>query len=118
MQHCANYALLLKTLCIAKLLAYIDKQLTHAEIVAVIADDRATQRLEEASKRAIATMVASPSRFADTAAFITHINGALDKLNPDVIVLDGFAYRALLRQTANRLVTDRADVLLERASQG
>jgi folate-dependent phosphoribosylglycinamide formyltransferase PurN len=98
---------------LGKLLSYIDKGQADADIVAVMADSAGPHGLDVASERRIMTTIVDPAGFADTAAFAKKINDAIDKLKPDVVVLDGFAHRVRLSETTNRLVTDRADALLE-----
>ncbi len=98
---------------LGKLLSYIDNRQAQAGVIAVLADNPGADGLDVASDRGIMTMIVDPVSFADIAEFARKINDALDKLNPDVVVLDGFAHRVRLSETTNRLVTDRADALLE-----
>jgi phosphoribosylglycinamide formyltransferase-1 len=100
---------------LSKAFSYVDNHALPGEIVAVIADDPGTKGITAASERGIRTFIVAPTGFIDSAAFNREINDILDKLSPDAVILDGFARPVRLRERANRLVTDRADVLLEMA---
>jgi len=103
---------------LGKLLSYFDNRQAQADIVAVLADNPGADGLDIASDRGIMTMIIDPASFPDTAAFAKKVNDVLDKLSPDVVVLDGFAHSVRLTERANLLVTDRADVLLDIARPG
>ena len=103
---------------LGRLLSYIDKGQADADVVAVLVDNRRADGLDLASDRGIMTEIIDPAGFASTAAFVKKVNDTLDKLNPDVVVLDGFAHRVRLSERTSRLVTDRADALLEIARSG
>ena len=101
-----------------RLLLYIDKRQADADVVAVLADNPGADGLDLASDRGIVIEIIDPAGFPDTAAYAKKVNDTLDTLNPDVVVLDGFAHRVRLNERRNRLVTDRADALSEIARSG
>lgn len=100
---------------LSKTFSYIDNRVLEGEIVAVIGDDPDAEGMRQASERGIRTLIADPCSLVGTATFSREINDILDKLNPDAVILDGFSSAVRLKEKANRLVTDRADVLLEMA---
>ena len=101
---------------LSKTFLYIDNRVLDGEIVAVIGDDPDVEGIRKAAERGIRTLIVDPSGIIDTAAFSRDINDILDKLNPDAVVLDGFARSVRLRERQDRYITDRAETLLEIAA--
>ena len=99
-----------------EIFSYIDHGLTDVQIVAVIGDDPGARGIRSASERGIRTLIVEPTDSGDVKAFSSKLKHTLDRLNPDVVVLDGFTSSVGLKDRKNRRVTDRAEVLLEIAA--
>ena|GEM_PF-3228685 len=99
-----------------EILSYIDNGTVEAEIVAVIGDDSSPRGVGAASERGIRTLTVDPAGFGGAEGFSREINRILDRLNPDIVVVDGFAESVRLRDKSNRRVTYRAETLVEIAA--
>ena len=96
--------------------SHLDNKVLEGEIVAVISDNADADGLTAARERGIKTVILDPARFVDAEAFSKELNENLDEFNPGVVLLDGFAGPAKLREKRNRHVTHRAEALLEIAA--
>jgi folate-dependent phosphoribosylglycinamide formyltransferase PurN len=99
-----------------EILSYVDNEMIEGEILAVISDNPTARGLSTASERGIRTLRIDPTGFVDAQAFTSEINHILDRLSPDVVVLDGFAVAVRLKHRKNRGVVDRAGALLDIAA--
>jgi folate-dependent phosphoribosylglycinamide formyltransferase PurN len=72
--------------------------------------------LSAARERGIEIVVLDPAALCDTDLFSEEINDNIDRLNPDVVVLDDFAGPVRLKESKNRHVIHRAAALLEIAA--
>ena len=96
--------------------SHLDNKVLEGEIVAVISDNADADGLTAARERGIKTVILDPARFVDAETFSKELNENIDEFNPGVVLLDGFAGPAKLRERRNRHVTHRAEALLEIAA--
>jgi len=101
-----------------EILSYVDNEVIEGEILAVISDNPAAGVVSAASEREIRTLKVDRAGFGDAQAFSNEINRILDRLSPDVVVLDGFAVPVRFKDRESRRVVDRAGALLEIATTG
>jgi len=99
-----------------EMLSYFDRGILEGEVLLVISDDPEAGGVSVASTRGIRTLIVDPAHFSEGEALSDEINRILDRLDPDVVVLDGFAGSVRLREKKNRRVVDRAETLLEIAA--
>ena len=101
-----------------EILSYIENEVIEGEILAVISHNPAAGALSAGSERGIITLNVDRTGFGDAQAFSNKINRILDRLSPDVVVVNGFAGPVRLKDKKNRRVVDRAEALLEIAATG
>ena len=101
-----------------EILSYVDNEVIEGEILAVISHNPAAGALRAASERGIRTLNVDRTGFGDAQAFRNEINRILDRLSPDVVVLDGFTGPVRLKDKKSRRVVDRAEALLGIATTG
>ena len=94
-----------------EILSYVDRGILEAEVLAVISDNPGAVGVGVASTRGIRTLIVDPAGFGEGDTLSGEISRILDKLDPDVVVLDDFAGSVRLRDKKNRRVVDRAETL-------
>jgi phosphoribosylglycinamide formyltransferase-1 len=94
----------------------LDSGALEGEVVAVLSDNADAGGLSAARERGIETVVLDSAAVGDADVFSEEINANLDRLNPGVVVLDGFTASAKLEERRDRHVVHSADALLEIAA--
>jgi len=94
----------------------LESGVLEGEIVAVLSDNADAAGLSAARERGIETVVLDSTAVGDTDLFSEEINDNLDRLDPDVVVLDDFKAPVRLKKSKNRHVIHRAAALLEIAA--
>lgn len=100
------------------LVSELDRATVEGEIVAVITDNADADGIGFAVRRGIRTVVFDPARFVDTAALTKEVEDVLNRINPDVVLLDDFPHPIKLPLGRIRHVVDRADTVLKVATFG
>jgi hypothetical protein len=94
----------------------LESGMLEGEVVAVLSDNVDAAGLSAARESGIETVILDPAAVGDKDLFSEEINANLDRLNPDVVVLDDFAGPVRLKESKNRHVIHRAAALLEIAA--
>ena len=83
------------------------KEITNAEVLAVISNNAGAKALERAQKRGIPAVCLSPKSFPDREAFNRALTDRIAALDPDLVVLAGFLVRIpeeMVRKFSNRII--------------